>query len=126
MEAKYQSLQGPPRFDRLLLVSSALLVCVVGVASFLVADAYHVSPLWPFLAYSSLALILAVGRNKSFRDHWKRPAFIVFFIVWLVVHAAVVTLLLAWVSMVYLLPLICVELFVGFFFAHLLFGGSET
>jgi hypothetical protein len=97
-----------------------VLICVIGVAAFILADAYHVNPLWLFLAWNSVGLVAAVG--WGFRSHWKRPAFIAFFTVWLTVHAAVVTVLMGWVPIVYWLPLFFLELFIGYLFAYWLFG----
>jgi len=35
-------------FDMFYLIGAALLVCVFGVGAFVVANIYHISPLWVF------------------------------------------------------------------------------
>ena len=46
----------PPK-DWILLVITALLVCVAGGAAFWLADLHHVSPLWIFLLFNSIGII---------------------------------------------------------------------
>jgi hypothetical protein len=106
--------------DRGLLIGSAVLVCVIGGAAFWLADDYHMNPLWVFLAMNSVGFIWVIGRRL--RSHWKKPLFIVFLVAWVAIHTAVVVVLMAWVPLLYWLPLIAVELFVGFLAAYWLFG----
>jgi hypothetical protein len=107
-------------WDKTILVCAALLVCVIGGAAFWLADKYHMNPAWVFLAWNSIFLIPIVGRD--FRSHWKRPPFIAFFGGWMVLHGVVMVLLTGWVPILYWAPFIVLELFLGYFFAYLLFG----
>ena len=106
--------------DKVLLIGLALLVCIVLVSMLWLADEHHVNTVWVLLAWNSIGLVAVVG--WGFRRHWRRPAFIAFFLVWLVVHAAVVTALMGWVPMLYWLPIIGVEFFIGYTAAYVLFG----
>ena len=107
-------------WDRMLLAGSALLVCVTTGASFLLGDIYHINPAWLFLAWNSILLLLSVGRG--FRGSFKNPYFIVFFVAWMSVHGAVVVSLMRWVRMLYWIPLMAAELFIGYVIANWLFG----
>jgi len=106
--------------DRVLLVSSAILVCVIGVGAFWIADDYHANKLWVFFGLNAIGFIVVVGRK--FPNHWQTPSFILFFMAWLVVHGIVAVTLAASLPILYWLPIFGVELFIGFFAAYLLFG----
>jgi hypothetical protein len=106
--------------DKLLLVASAIVVCVIGVGAFWIAGESHTGPLWVFFGLNAIGFITVVGRK--FPNHWKAPSFISFFLAWLLVHGIVATILAAAVPFLYWLPIFGVELFVGFLAARLLFG----
>lgn len=107
-------------WDRVRLVGTAMLVCVIGVAAFVAGEIYHISPVWLFLSWNSIGLLLILG--KGFRDHFKKAQFTAFFLLWMAAHGTVVVLLMRWVRMIYWVPLMGIELFVGFLAANLLFG----
>ena len=107
-------------WDRALLFGAALLVVIAGCGSFLIADIYHVRPVWVFLGWNSIALIPAAGRQ--YRGHFRKPSFVAFFVLWMVIHGAVVVSLMRWVHVIYWIPLIGLELFLGFLTVDLLFG----
>ncbi len=97
-----------------------MLVCVIGGSSFLLGEIYHINPAWLFLSWNSIWLLVSVG--KRFRIHFKKPEFAAFFLLWMAVHGTVVVMLMRWVHMLYWVPLMGLELFVGFLSADLLFG----
>ncbi len=107
-------------WDRVRLVCTAMLVCVIGGSSFLLGEIYHINPAWLFLSWNSIWLLVSVG--KRFRIHFKKPEFAAFFLLWMAVHGTVVVMLMRWVHMLYWVPLMGLELFVGFLSADLLFG----
>ena len=108
------------RKDRILLVGAASLVCVVGCATALLFEIYHISTVWFFFAWS--AVIFVPMLRKEFRGYFNRRGFLVFFLVWMSVHGAVVAGMVAWTP-IGLWPLILfVELTAGFIAAHYLFG----
>ena len=106
--------------DRFVLIASALLVCVVGVGAFWIADDYQADTRWVFFGLNAIGFIVVVGRK--FPNQWKTPSFILFFIVWLVGHGIVATQVAASLPILYWLPVFGVELFIGFVAAYLLFG----
>jgi len=107
-------------WDRVRLVGTAVLVCLILGTSFLVADTYHISVAWVFLSWNSIWLFLIL--RKGFRGHFKNAWFTAFFLLWMAVHGTVVVMLMRWVRMLYWVPLMGLELFVGFLSADLLFG----
>jgi hypothetical protein len=93
---------------------------VIGCGSFLLGELYHISPDWLFLSWNSIGMSLILW--KGFRRHFKNASFTAFFLLWMAVHGTVVVLLMRWVRMLYWIPLMALELFVGFLAASLLFG----
>lgn len=107
--------------DRLLLIGSALLVCVLGVGSFYFAGEYHINSLWVFFAVSSIGVIPALLR--AFRGHLRRPFVIPFLTVLAIVHGLVFVCLMKWqMSVVYWFPIFIVELSAGAWAAYRFFG----
>jgi hypothetical protein len=106
--------------DRLLLVASAIIVCIIGVGAFWIAGDSHKGLLWVFFGLNTIGFAFVVGRK--FPKHWKSPSFVFFFLAWLLLHGIVATTLAASVPFLYWLPIFGVELFVGFLAAYLLFG----
>jgi len=101
-------------------VGAAILVCAIGCGSFLLGELYHISPVRLFLSWNSIGLLMILG--KGFRGHFKNARFTAFFLLWMAVHGTVVVMLMRWVRMLYWVPLMGLELFVGFLSADLLFG----
>jgi hypothetical protein len=62
--------------DGLVVIGLALLLCLLGVSSFAVADRYHVNSSWVFFAWGSFAMIPLLLR--AFRGHPRRPLFLPF------------------------------------------------
>ena len=106
--------------DSVRLVVTAVLVILISGAAFLAADTYHINVVWVILSWNSIWLFLIL--RKGFHRHFKNAQFTAFFLMWMAVHGTVVVLLMRWVRMLYWIPLIALELFVGFLAANLLFG----
>jgi hypothetical protein len=106
--------------DRLLLVGTALLLCLTGCGSFALGEIYHVNPAWLFFAWNSIFLIPI--RWKTFRDYFRNPKFVLFFTVWMLVHGATVVGMMAWLPAVCWPLVVLLELGTGFAAAHWLFG----
>jgi hypothetical protein len=106
--------------DRLLLVASAIIVCIIGVGAFWIAGDSHTGPLLVFFGLNTIGFTGVVARK--FPNRWKTPSFILFFLAWLLLHGIVATMLAASVPILYWLPIFGVELFIGFLAAYLLFG----
>jgi Na+-transporting NADH:ubiquinone oxidoreductase subunit NqrE len=107
-------------FDRLSLPCTAIAVAVLGVAAFWTADSYGFSPAWVFAVGSGLAFFLTVG--WGYRSKLRSPSFVTFFLAWMFVHVAVFLLVLGWQGFLYYLPLVIVELWIGYTVAIWLFG----
>ncbi|HET9804532.1 MAG TPA: hypothetical protein VFP96_14930 [Candidatus Acidoferrum sp.] len=105
--------------DRMLLLGVALLVCLVGVAAFLLSEIYKSNPIWIFLGLNSIGLF-PILRNE-FRGYFNRPGFVAFFAIWMCLHGLTVVGLMIWVPL-FLWPLaLILELAIGFVAAHYLF-----
>jgi|HubBroStandDraft_4_1064222.scaffolds.fasta_scaffold482219_1 hypothetical protein len=117
-------------WDRLLLISAALLVCAAGVGSGILGEIYHVNPAWFFFAWNSIFLLPLVG--KKFRGYFKRPPFVAFFVAWMCAHGATVVSMIRWAPAVFWPFILLLELAFGFIIARWLFGlplherGSRT
>jgi hypothetical protein len=107
-------------WDKVVLLGLAVSVCVALIVALWLADRHQVNSVWVLLAWNSIGLIAVVG--WGFRRHRKQPSFIAFFIAWLAVHAALVTVLMGWVPMPYWVLAIGVEFFIGYLAAYWLFG----
>jgi hypothetical protein len=85
--------------DRLLLVGTALLVCLTTGGSFALGEIYHLNPVWLFFAWNSIFLIPVLW-NK-FRGYLKKTNFVLFFTVWMLAHGATVVGMMAWLPAVF-------------------------
>jgi len=89
------------------------------VASFLLGEIYHLNPVWFFLLWNSIGLFLIL--RKAFRGHFKKLSSPHSFSCgWL--PTGLLLCFHAWVRMIYWVPLMGLELFIGFLAANLLFG----
>jgi len=108
-----------PLWDKVLLLTTALFVCVAGVVSVVLSLVYHVNPAWFFFAWNSIMLIPLFVRD--FRAQLKKPSFIAYLIAWAVIHGLLVATLMRWFSIAAMIPFIAMELTLGYFVADLLF-----
>ena len=106
--------------DRVLLIGAALVVCIIGVGAFGLADHYHTNPAWVFVAWNSIFIALSFIRR--FRSHLKKPSFLAYLIVWAVIHGLLVATLMRWFSIPAMLPLLAIELTLGVLAADYFFG----
>jgi hypothetical protein len=106
--------------DKALLAGTALSLCVIVGGAFLLGEIYHINPGWIFLAWNSIFLLAVVGGD--FRGQFRRPRFVAFFALWMVVHGIVMVILTGWVPILYWAPAIFVDLMAGYFAANILFG----
>lgn len=107
--------------DRLLMIGIAILLCLLGVGSFFLADQYHINDRWLFIAWGSFVVIPALGR--AFRGHLKQPFIVPFLGGLTIVHVLVCIGLIKWqVSFVYWFPVFIVEFSLGAWAAYRFFG----
>ena len=106
--------------DLILLIGASLLVAAASRAAFWLAAERHISPAWLFAGGAALIFILVVGwgYRRKFRD----PAFISFFLAWMLVHVLMFLLVLAYLGFLWYLPIMVLELWVGYTIAIWQFG----
>ena len=103
-----------------LLVSSALILVVLLLGSFWIGDRYHIGFVQLFLGWMSLVFVATIGWDL--RNKFRRASFILFFLVWLGVHLLVLVLVVGRTAWFYWLPLLGLELWVGYGVAFRVFG----
>jgi len=69
------------------LVGEAVLVCVLFVGAFIVAEIYHVDPLWIIL--SGISVGFFAGAREDYRKEFRSPRFVAFVCGWVVINAIV-------------------------------------
>ena len=104
----------------MLLVGASLVVAVIGVASFWLADHYHIGPVWVFAAPVAAIFIAVVG--WGYRRLFRSPEFLLFLSAWMSVHVAVALLVTFFLGFVYYIPAVMLELWIGYILAILWFG----
>jgi hypothetical protein len=106
--------------DKSLLVGSALLLAVLGIGTFALGDKYRVSPVWIMGLWLGILFVAAIGRH--FRAKFRRPLFMVFFIAWFSMHLLIMLLAMSFLVFPLWIPLIFLELWIGYALAFRLFG----
>ena len=118
-EIKPSERPGSGCLDKFLLLGAALLVCILGVAAFWIADVYHVNPMWVFFLWNSMFLVPIF--IKDFRGHLRKPAFLAFLLIWGLAHGLVVVALMRWTPISAWILGISLELVVGYVVADRVF-----
>ncbi len=106
--------------DILALFGASILVVALGLFSFFLSDRYHVDLIWPILAWISLAFFAGIGWD--YRREFRSAAFTSFFAAWLAMHSMIFVLVLGYLSWVYYVLTVPLELFAFYVSASLLFG----
>jgi hypothetical protein len=107
--------------DGLLLLSLALLLCLVLVGTIALADAYHISRIWAAFALNSFGMIPLFLR--AFRGHLNRPSMTPFLGVLAAIHGSVFVGVLKWrIPVLYWFPIFGVELSLGAWAAYRFYG----
>ena len=112
--------RGKRLIDRLALLGAALLMIGLGGSAFLLAQKYHVSEAWVFGAWAAVFFFVIVGwgYRRKFRD----PAFVSFFLAWMLLHVLVYLLALAYLGFLWYVPIVVLELWIGYTIAIWQFG----
>lgn len=63
-----------PILDFCVLIGSALIVCAVGVAAFIIAQIRHINPLWVFFALISIGFV--AGAREEYRKQFRSIRFV--------------------------------------------------
>jgi hypothetical protein len=106
--------------DMFYLICAALLVCVLGVGAFLLADIYHISPLWVFFGLISVGFF--AGAREDYRKEFRSPRFVAFVIGWLVVNVTVVIFVVGTFGWLWLIPALLLEQSLFYLTAYWFFG----
>ena len=106
--------------DTLYLICAALLVCALGVGAFVLANIYHVNPLWIFFGLLSLGFF--VGAREDYRKEFRSPRFVAFVIGWLVINVVVVVFVVAGFGWLWLIPTLLLEQVLFYMSAYWLLG----
>jgi hypothetical protein len=106
--------------DLCLLIGSALMVCVLGVGAFAIAEIRHINPIWVFLSLISIGFF-AFAREE-YRREFRSVRFILFVCGWIVINMAVVVSVLASLGWLWLIPALLLEQFLFYMSAFWLFG----
>jgi hypothetical protein len=101
------------------LICAAILVCVLGVGAFLLADIYHISPLWLFFGLISVAFV--AGAREDYRKEFRSPRFVAFVVGWLVINLIVVIVFVSRFGWLWLIPALLLEQVLFYMTAYWLF-----
>lgn len=105
--------------DGLKLLGSAVLVILLGISNFALANRYHISAFAVFLGWMAVAFFAVIG--KDFRGQLKQPFFLAFFVSWLFVHLLVCVFFLAYFSILHWAVAMIFEVALGYWLAHEIF-----
>jgi len=103
-----------------MLAGTAFLVCIVGLAVFATADAYHISGVQILVGLAGLSFFAIFAWD--YRHNLRSPAFVLYLSAWTVVHAVVFLIFMGLWGWSYWLAAMCVELFLFGGTTKLLFG----
>jgi hypothetical protein len=102
------------------LLGSALVVCVVGVGAYVIAEIRHINPTWVFLSIVSIGFFTFAG--EEYRKEFRSVRFVAFVCGWLVVNLVVVVVVVGSFGRLYLIPALLLEQFLFYMTAYWLFG----
>jgi phosphotransferase system glucose/maltose/N-acetylglucosamine-specific IIC component len=106
--------------DIAALFGASTLVVLLGLGSFFLSDWYHVDLIWPILTWMSLVFFAGIGWDL--RREFGSPAFVSFFVAWLLIHSLIFVLVVGYLSWLCYALAVPVELFIFYVSAALLFG----
>ncbi len=105
--------------DTSYLICAAILVCVLGVGAFALADIYHISPLWLFFGLISVGFV-AMAR-EDYRKEFRSPRFVAFVVGWIVINVIVIIVIVSRFGWLWLMPALIVEQALFYMTAYWLF-----
>jgi hypothetical protein len=106
--------------DLCLLVGSGLLVCILTGGAFLLADIYHVNPLWVIVSFISVGFF--AGAREDYRKEFRSAHFVAFVCGWVVINAAVFVIVLGLFGWLWLILALALEQVLFYMTAYWLFG----
>jgi hypothetical protein len=106
--------------DVFYLVGAALLVCVFAGGAFLLADIYHVNPLWVIFGLISVGFV--AGAREDYRKQFRSARFVAFVCGWGVINIGVVIVFLSLFGWLWLIPALLLEQVLFYMSAYWFFG----
>jgi uncharacterized membrane protein YqgA involved in biofilm formation len=106
--------------DLMYLVSAAVLVCILGIGAFLLADFCHVNPAWVFV--SLICVLLFAGAREDYRKQFRSRRFVAFLGGWVVINVGVFIVFLSLFGWLWLIPALLLEQLIFYMTAHWFFG----
>jgi len=106
--------------DRVALLGAALLLIALGGGAFLWADKHNVNGAWVFGGWAAAFFFAIVG--WGYRRRFRDPAFVAFFLAWMLVHVALYLLVLGYLGLPFYIPIAVLELWIGYTLAIWQFG----
>src|SRR4029077_11331181 len=101
--------QGSRVVELLYLIGAALLVCVLGLGAFLLANIYHINALWVLFGLISVGVL--AGAREDYRKEFRSPRFVAFVISWLVINVLVIIVVVSSFGWLWLIPALLLEQF---------------
>jgi hypothetical protein len=98
-------------------------VIAAGGVAFWFADDYGIDRAWIYGAGAAAIFFVAVGRR--YRSLFRSPEFVIFFTIWALIHVIVFLLVLAYLGFLYYIPIMLLELWVGYMIAIRRFGPPQ-
>src|SRR5208282_440781 len=96
--------------DIFALLGASLLVVMLGIGSYFLADRYHMNGIWVMLAWISSGFFAGIGWD--YRSEFRSASFCAFFLAWIVLHSLIFVLVLGFLSWIYYVFAVPMELFV--------------
>jgi hypothetical protein len=93
--------------DIFYLIGAAFLVCVLGLGAFLLADIYHISPLWVFFGFISV-LFVAMAR-EDYPKQFRSPRFLAFVMGWGVITIILIIFVVSSFDWIWLIPALLLD-----------------
>jgi hypothetical protein len=106
--------------DMFYLFGAAVLLCVLGAGAFIVADIYHVNPLWVIVTFISIGFF--AGAREDYRKEFRSQRFVAFLCGWVVINVIVFIALLSLFGSLWLIPALLLEQFLFYMTAYWFFG----
>ena len=106
--------------DLCFLVGSALIVCVVAGAAYIVAEIRHINPVWVFFSLVSTGFF--AGVREEYRQEFRSVRFVLFVLAWLVINMGMIVVVMSFHGWVYLIPVLFLEQVLFYMTAYWLFG----
>lgn len=101
------------------LVGAAVLSVVLVTGASIVAEIYHVNPLWVVLSF--ISVVFFAGAREDYRKEFRSPRFVAFVCGWVVINVIMFIALLSLFGWLWLIPALLLEQFLFYMTAYWFF-----